>query len=351
MTTTEMLPRAPEELTAEWLSGALGRTVSELAVENILWGTATKVLVRATYADEPGPEGPPSALCIKGGFQESIRAFGMAAAYAIEAKFYERLAPAIELRLPRSWYAGIDEENEQGIIVLDDLSAAGASFGEPTEPWNPDLTAGALEQLAALHGPTWGAATGSHVDWLGVGAAAVRGVAPALLSAEHWETHFQTEGIPELPQPLQDRERAIRGMHRLWELDDAATHCATHGDAHLGNTFVDRDGAPGFLDWQTPCRAPGFFDVGYFIAGALDPQTRRAREHDLVRHYLAALKAAGGPELSFDEAWLDYRRHAFHGFFWAVTPPVMQTVERVAAMSSRYCAAIEELDSFDALGV
>ena len=351
MESTEALPRTPEELTAEWLSSALGRTVSDLTVDRIVWGTATKVLVDATYADDPGPQGPPRTLCIKGGFQESVRAYGMAAAYAIEAKFYERLAPAIELRLPSCWYAGIDEPAEQGIIVLDDLSAEGGTFGDPTAPWSADQVAAGLEQLAVLHGPTWDKSTDPHVSWLEVGAAAVRGVAPALLSAEHWDSHFSLEGIPSLPSSLQDRDRVTHGMRRLWELDDAAVHCATHGDAHVGNTFIDTAGRPGFLDWQTPCMAPAFYDAAYFITGALAPEIRRASEGDLIRHYLTALSAAGGPELGYDEAWIDYRRHAFHGFFWAVTPPVMQPVERVAAMGARHTTAIEDLDSYEALGV
>jgi hypothetical protein len=351
MTNTETLPLVPEELTAEWLGSALGRTVSEVAVNQIVWGTATKVLVTADFAEDPGPDGPPAELCIKGGFQESVRAYGMAAAYAIEAKFYDRLANKLALRLPRSWYAGVDEPNEQGIIVLDDLSAAGATFGDPTKPWDADRVAAALEQLAALHAPTYGATGEAPVAWLAVGAAAVRGVAPALLSGEHWDSHFKLEGIPALPSSLQDRERAIRAFDRLWALDDAGAHCVVHGDAHAGNTFIDPDDNPGFLDWQTPCLAPGFSDVAYFITGALDAEVRRGSETDLLRHYLAALAAGGGPDVDFDDAWLDYRRHALHGFFWAVTPPVMQPVERVAAMSRRHTTAILDLESFEALGV
>lgn len=351
MTTSYTLPRAPEELTAEWLSDALRRGVNELSVERVIPGTATKVLVRASYFVDPGADGPPSALCIKGGFDEAVRAYGMAAAYAIEAKFYERLAPATELRLPRCWYAGIDEPGEQGIIVLDDLSASGLRFGDPTEPWSADLVAAGLEQLASLHGATFGSASRAQLDWLGVGAAAVRGVAPALLSAEHWSAHFALDGIPALPESLCDRDRVMRGMHRLWELDDAAEHCAIHGDAHVGNTFLDGAGRPGFLDWQTPCRAPGFFDAAYFITGALEPAVRRSHERDLVAHYVAAVAAAGGPVVDSDTAWLDYRRHAMHGFFWAVTPPVMQPVAAVAAMGARHCDAIEDLETFEALKI
>jgi hypothetical protein len=57
-TTPVPLPMVVEELTAEWLTTALsvrqpGVVVSSVAVEHIIWGTATKILVGVDYRAAP----------------------------------------------------------------------------------------------------------------------------------------------------------------------------------------------------------------------------------------------------------------------------------------------------------
>lgn len=55
-------------------------------------------------------------------------------------------------------------------------------------------------------------------------------------------------------------------------------------------------------------------DLSCFIAGALELVGRRSHERDLLHTYLGTPKKAGGPLLSIDETWDDYRRHQLHGF-------------------------------------
>jgi aminoglycoside phosphotransferase (APT) family kinase protein len=106
----------------------------------------------------------------------------------------------------------------------------------------------------------------------------------------------------------------------LFRLQASSVHALSHGDAHIGNTYLDADRQPGFYDWQTFCLAPPLDDVSYFIAGAMTVADRRTHEQDLLRHYLSALAALGAPTPSWDEAWLTYRTYQAHGFFWAVLP-------------------------------
>jgi hypothetical protein len=342
------LPMAPEEITADWLSLALGRVVTGVEISDIVWGTATKVRLRLSYADEPVASGLPSALCAKGGFDERLRGYDLGPAYLLEASFFGDLAPELDARLPRCWYSGLDPEHDQGIVVLDDLVATGCSFGEPTEAWSADHVSAGLEVQARWHAQTWGSSPGSR-DWLTVGSSSVRAAAAVLLGAEHWERHFAQKGAPALPASLRDSGAIRRAFEALWSADDAGVNCLAHGDAHIGNTYVDAEGNPGFLDWQAVCLGPWSYDVAYFIGGALSVADRRAHERDLLNGYLDALESRGGPRIDAEDAWLDYRRHALHGFLWAVTPAVMQPLERVVAMAERHVAAIEDLDSLGAL--
>ena len=95
-------------------------------------------------------------------------------------------------------------------------------------------------------------------------------------------------------------------LQRLWH---EGPHTIIHGDAHIGNLFLDH-GRVGFLDWgivnvNTPMR-----DVSYLMTMAMGIEDRRAHERDLLRFYLDLRQAAGVSEITFDDAWRAHRIHA-----------------------------------------
>jgi len=359
---TMPLPVAPEEITAEWLTTAMRTRVPDIMVERVeivevIAGTATKIRVRASYAE--GQNGsPPQTLCIKGGFDtrlyrkmatavvKRLRLMDTARAYQLEAAFYNDLAPAVKAPLPRCWFAGADSASGQGIVILDDLAAAGVSFGDPTVPWSVDRVAAALEVQAAWHAATWERPRDAY-PWLPA-TSIIGELTPILLSAVHWKTHFVQRHSPSLPPPLNDRRRVRDALMRMWSRHASEAVCLTHGDAHLGNAYVDERGQPTFFDWQAVCFGPPLDDVSYFVTGALEISDRRAHERDLLRHYLAALTAHGVRAPTEDEAWQAYRRYSLHGILWAVTPPMMQSRANVRAMAERHAAAILDLDALQA---
>lgn len=331
----------PEDFTAEWFSTALETAVEASEIDHIIWGTGTKVLMRLTYAE---PTDLPTAVCVKGGFDEKLAGYGLEAAYLTEQNFFAQVAPTLTAAIPRCLYA------HDGIVVLEDLRAAGASFGDPLKPWSADRVAAGLEAQAQWHRQTWGVTDGA-VGRLGVGSGSVRAAAAVLLGPEHWAATFGGPTAPTIPAEIDDRERILAAFGKLWERDEEGPISLAHGDAHIGNTYIDATGRPGFLDWQGVCRAPSMYDVAYFIGGAMEPETRRASERDLVAHYLAALATGGGPTIDADDGWRDYRRYTLHGFLWVVTPAVMQPIEKVRAMGERHATAIADHDSLALLGV
>ena len=131
---TGSLPTDLTGLSPQWLTAALaerspGTVVRDVAVESVIWGTATKVFLEVDYSQRP-QDGPPDSLCVKGGFQDELRAI-VGAGYQIEANFYRDIAPALESGLPRCWYAGASPEQNQGLVITDDLRSDGAAFGSP----------------------------------------------------------------------------------------------------------------------------------------------------------------------------------------------------------------------------
>jgi len=349
------LPRAVDGLTPEWLTDAIGVTrpgikVSSVTVDGIIWGTATKILVDLTY-DGAAAAGLPNKLCIKGEFDERVRRTLAAMTMTgtqVEALFYNDLGPKLGVPLPRHWFGG--SEAGMGILILDNLSAVDATFGTPTQPWRPELVAKALDILAILHGSTWNKAF-PGVSWLPVGPTAIRQANEFLMSAAHWSAHFGDSQVFQLPSGLKDRERCLKGLHAMWQYDDSHAYSLIHGDAHVGNTCIDAQGQPFFIDWAGPCLSCWAFDVANFMVGALTVEDRRSSEIDLLRDYLVRLANHGGPTLQWSNAWDDYRRHILNGLIWPTVPPTMQPPENVRVMGERYTTALLDHDTLGLLGV
>ena len=131
-----------------------------------------------------------------------------------------------------------------------------------------------------------------------------------------------------VPAEVRNPERLVTAYRSLAKLAaEAEPWCVVHGDAHIGNVFLDARGRPAFVDWQLVHRAAWWVDVGYHVASALTIADRRSTERDLLRHYLDALMAAGADPPTWDDAWLGFRRGIVHGFFlWGITlkvaPPI-----------------------------
>ena len=343
------LPQTLDDITAEWLTDALGRRgarVRGIAGREVIHGSATKVLLDLEYEEAAGL---PSRLCLKGGFDEVQRMVG-GMGFLTEVRFFADLAAAMPVDVPTCWYAGTDgEPTGQSIVILDDLAAAGATFGDPTRALTRDQAAATLALMARWHAHFWGGRDLDAAAWLTTGSPVLRHVIDILTSEQHFETHMAQPKADPVPTALRDPLTVRAAMQRLWELDDADTPTFLHGDTHIGNMYFEGDGSPRFLDWQSAMKGPWSHDVANFLAGALDVEERRANERDLLDHYLQHLRAHGGPELSRDDAWLGYRRHVMHGFLWVLTPEEMQPVENTAAMAARYSVAAEDLDVLGAL--
>jgi hypothetical protein len=346
------LPMVVEELTPEWLSAALsvrspGLRVDDVEVVHVVWGTATKVLLKLHYGHRP-EGGPPEQVCVKGAFDPALLELGMASAYQAEVDFYAELAPSLSIPSARCWYAAGNPTQQQGILILDDLAATGCEFGEPTKPFTTDQVAVGLEILAGLHAATAGADRVRY-PWVPQNSP-VRQVADVFFTAEYWDAHFGGPDGPPAPPELLDRKAVAAAFDTLWALEDAAPKAISHGDPHIGNTYLDQTGRPAFLDWQGVCAAPPMDDVAYLISGALSVEDRRAHERALLAHYRDAVVATGGPIGTADEIWTEYRREHLHGFLWSLTGPRMQPRERVFAMSERHIAAIEDHETLRLLG-
>jgi hypothetical protein len=122
-----------------------------------------------------------------------------------------------------------------------------------------------------------------------------------------------------------------------------------HGDSHVSNTYLVKGGHPRFLDWQMVYIGSAFHDVAYLIGGALDVETRRVREFDILEDYLRTLEKLGGPILSSKDKIVadEYKKLFLAGVGPIMCPYEMQPKEWVFPMAERYAAALDDHEVLD----
>jgi hypothetical protein len=335
-----------ELLTPEWLDAALSTRFPGVHVTRVTPGPVVERVstnARFTIAGDI-PEGLPPALCAKGYF--SAAGHDSRQAGVPEACFYRDLAHPIGVRTLNSVWADVDPVTDHGVVITQDAVEAGGVFCDALDDCTVERVADLLGQLAVLHAYAW---------------ERPEVVAEHESLATRLEFILNVRGLKEISANF-DGPNGVGvpdGTGTAQGLVDAYRHLAAHtpgpgwtiahGDAHVGNTFVDGEGRACLLDWQVTQFAPWWIDVGYHIASALEPDVRAANERDLLRHYLDALAAAGVATVpAGDDAWDGYRKGVVHGFFlWGITVYVRPEV--IAQLLRRLGTAADELGSFELL--
>jgi hypothetical protein len=338
-----------QALDPDWLSFALshGREpvkVNRVNVVETLGPSALKVRMVLDYAEAPA--NLPSELCMKGVFDPKLTAWLKNGAQRAEAYFYERCAPKLTVRVPRSYYAGYDPENMNGIVLMEDLIPRGVRFLTALSPYSQTQARSSLDQLARLHGPTWNANPAleptivSNLDFLAKGPS---------VSADRMTELLHGERGAALPEAVRSGARIYAGTAALARRDPGTDRCFVHGDAHAGNVWEGPDGI-GLVDWQVLQRCNWSIDIAYHISAALDVEERRRAERDLLRYYLDRVAAHGGTPPNEETAWRLYRESLVYGFLmWAMTLRVEPEI--VNQFVTRTGLAVADHDSFNLLSV
>lgn len=338
----------PELLTRMLAPRWPGIRVADLEVLKAIPGTATKLQLRLRYA--AGGEQAPETMWLKGGLE--AHSVDYAALYATEAGFYREFADTMSARCPHSWYAPPRDGDSPPYLLLEDLVVRGVHFGDARHALDVDTARCALDALAQIHAAHWGRDLAVAHPWL---PDAATQVFPTLIEAwtapAHWREHLALPRGAAVSDGLRDAGRIRAGLLALLRVSSRAHSGLIHGDAHVGNLYVDPAGSVGYLDWQTVMRGCWAHDVAEFCGSALDAETRRRHEGDLLRGYLVSLRRFGADAPSFDVAWTLYRQHMIWAYMWVLCPVQLQAEAICTINAARAVAAINELGTLAALGV
>jgi hypothetical protein len=337
------LIRTPDEITGEWLAGALGTGPLEISsIERIGTGQMSQNH-RISYTED----GAPKTIVVKlASDDEASRGTGVGlGAYLREITFYRELAPRIGGPLATCHLAEYDDTEGWFTLLLDDV--APATQGDQIRGCTVEEARIAMVALARIHAPVLGDLALGSAPWLNQ----PNPLNQALLTALF--TGFgERYGERVAPEHLAVCERLIPSSDG-WSNDRRPPLGLVHGDYRLDNLLFG-DGSCHVVDWQTVSWGPAMADASYFLGNGLLVDDRRAHEQELVRAYHEALLQNGISAFSWDTCWAEYRRQVFGNLVMAICASMI--VQRTDRGDDMFMASVQraaqqaiDLESVDLL--
>jgi hypothetical protein len=350
--TADLVIERPADLTAEWLTTALGAgTVADFGFERIGTGQMSECYrVSLTYADAAGT-GPESVVLKVAATDANSRQTGLALGlYEREVRFYTDIAPGLPGPVAPCHHAAYNAETGAFDLLLGD--AAPAVVGDEIRGATVEQAMLALAELGRVHGPLLGDAALADADWLNREAPMNQA-----LIGQLWAGFADRYGDAIAPEHRAVCERLVAVFDAYLEAEGDADrpHGLIHGDYRLDNMLFGQTGAARPLtvvDWQTVAWGPAFTDVAYFVGCALPVEDRRTHYDALLRAYHDAL----GPDspVDYDAVRDGVRRQSFFGVMMAIVSSMLvarteRGDEMFMTMLRRHCEHVLDTDALAAL--
>jgi thiamine kinase-like enzyme len=356
--TADDIPCSYEVITNEWLTAILASNVPgakvvahELGVVDS--GTTDRRRIMLTYNDAGQAAGlPPTVFCKAANSLEARLLNARGGLSRGEYVFYSDFRDRLSIEAPICLYAAFDPETFNSITVLDDMARAGVTFCSHDTSMTYERARGQVRLLAQLHAPYYDSAevaraTGVHTfeelfanldTW-------VNWQEGCSLGFERAEVYIPPALFARADEIWPATQKAVR-------LHGQMPRTFTHNDVHIRNWYLTREGAMGLSDWQCFGRGHWARDFAYAVSTALTVKDRRAWDRQLMQEYLDAFRAAGGPAMDFDDAWLRYRQHLPSVLaFWTLTIAWESTHPETSSfeLTKRIATAMDDLSSLDSL--
>lgn len=343
-----VIPRSLEAIDGAFIEKLIaavhpGARVLDMEITGAIHGTATKARLQLRYADDVGA---PPVVWLKAGYEPHSALLNKEGIYALEPKVYVELLPGLPVRAPRQHGAVYDEQKGEGIVLIEDLGPD-VRIHSPESIIAPDEAAAMLDMLAQMHGVT------SRPGWLDqrpwikpvpVGFGEPDSYLTYMAEPANIERFLKWPRSADYPQAMFDPPAISAALRRVFAWSKTvARPCLVHGDAHVGNSYVDAEGRPGLLDWQCVRYSGWAFDVAYYLVSALSVEDRRAHERELLEGYWTTFERSGGALRSRDEAWQEYLLCLGYGFAaWLSNDPSFQPEHFDAIVTTRFAWAMAD---------
>lgn len=308
-------PTHPEQTDARWLNEVLAGTdylrsggICDVSWEYIGTGqVGDSVRFQMGFADK-------SSATIAAKFPAvdpvSRGTAAMMGLYEKEVRFYAELAPHIDARIPQTYFAEVNEDGSEFMLLLEDLGPARG--GDQIAGCDYADAQAAMRQAAALHAPSWDTPELIGHDWLH---SSDELTAQIKVMYPQAQAVFRDRYANTLEPEYMDLCEQVAALPEQFQALANGPQCLVHGDFRLDNMLFDIKGGTqplAILDWQTVRSGNAMTDIGYFLGAGIGNDLRESHEDALIDLYLNEM-AARGVALSRADIWDNYRVGALHG--------------------------------------
>ncbi|MDQ1478232.1 MAG: hypothetical protein QOE62_3461 [Actinomycetota bacterium] len=342
------IPRTIDDVTPEWLSDALGRSVTSVKTEPIGVGVG---LVGQLHRVRTEGDGGPSTIIAKlaAATEEDRFVATVLNMYGREVGFYNELSARTTILHPECYLAEHDPVTQDCILLLEDVSLRGRA-GDQIAGHSLSDARCAIRTLARLHACFWDDPTLTTSPFLLQLSDDPYPAAVAMAYEMAWPRVQELFG-----DMIDDRVRdfgdnyAARIPALFVQLCDGPL-VLSHSDWRLDNLFFTDDGDVIVIDWQLVDRSVGPRDLAYHVTQSINIDDAEGYRH-AFEAYVSDL-AGLGVAVDREWAWEKYRFGTMLGFVYpviatgAITIANDRHVELTRALFRRSLAALDALDAF-----
>ena len=231
--------------------------------------------------------------------------------YRREVYFYQELASKVNVQVPKVYHADVNNETHDFVLIMEDL--APGEQGDQLGGCSIDSAMLAMEQLAHLQGPVWGDDSLIHEF------VSDRQTEPEVMNGLY--DMLAGGFIDRYADRLIDEEKEMVNLvgDNLvnYMMGYTGKQTLIHIDYRLDNMMFGGPYPLAVVDWQSVAFGCPLTDASYFTGTSLTPDTRRANDENLLRHYFDTLHKYD-VELTWDDCWKHYCCQAPAGLIMAV---------------------------------
>ncbi|MCB5945628.1 phosphotransferase [Acidocella sp. KAb 2-4] len=358
--TADELPISFETVTDEWLTAVLcARTPGAKVLSHTLGpkdnGSSNRRKIYMEYNQAGLDAGLPKAVFCKATHDLANRVvLGVSGGALGEVTFYRQIRPILDIEAPVPYYAHLDPDSFNSLIMLGDLTDEAQEFCNHNTNMTEARAMSQMRQLGKLHGACYSDPVLRER------------IQKFATFREFWNRSLAfgfREGCLEgfkaaeevIPPRLFKREAEIwPATEQSIIALDSLPHTLAHNDVHLKNWYVAGNGEMGLGDWQCCGRAHWGRDLIYTMTTALTVENRRKWQKDLITYYLEELAAHGGPRVDYDTAFTYCRQQLLGALaYWTITLcpspdiPDMQPRDITLEFIRRLTVAMDDMDTLD----
>lgn len=347
----QRIPTSIDDITAAWLSQVTDFDVQSMSADQVGAGIGvSSALYRLSLA---GAHCPATVIAKLPALDDAaVFTSTILRMYIREVAFYNELAAESPVRVPRCYYAAVDEETSHFVAVMEDMGTM--RIVDQVQGMSLADAERAVDALASWHATWW--RQGDDLAARGLTVSLADPIYPAIVPMVFDEGWQKVTGAMDVPPAIQ---RVAEGgftaaIPQLLADLSRGPNTMIHGDYRGDNILFDDDEVV-LLDFQLIGTGSGAYDLAYLVTQSLEPDVASASERDLFDRWNTALLSAGVNADDLSGAWEDYRKAALFCLVYPIVASRGMDLDDqrqrglVDTMNARFARAVDDLNLADLL--